>query len=563
MEFRILGPLEVLEDGRALDVGGVKQRALLAVLLLHANRVVSTDRLIEALWGERLPETAQKALQVYVSQLRKALGRDRIVTRLSGYELIVEPGQVDVHRFQALVSQGKVDEALSLWRGQPLADFAYEAFAQTEIARLDELRLAALERRAETELAAGRHEGLIGELEGLVQQHPLRERLCGQLMLALYRSGRQAEALEAYQRTRRTLVDQLGIEPGPALRELEHKILNQDDSLAAPRSALDATRAAWPRLVALLGAAVVLGAAAAIAFLATRTSSGLNGIPPNAVGVVDPGSNRIVAAIPVGIRPGPVAAGAGSVWVGNLQDRNLTRIAVRERATAATVSLDNRTPTGIAVGAGAVWVAHGLRGELSRVDPQFGQITRTVKLTDRASTGSVTVGAGNVWAAYGDSTLSRIQPNSMRRAGSALTGSIPAALVVAGGDVWVANSGDATVQRFDTATFEEGPIRAISVGGRPAAIAYGEGALWVANRADDTVTRIDPRTYATQDIPVGDEPAGVAVGAGAVWVANSGDATVSRLDPVLREVVRTIDVANPPAGIAVADGVVWVAVQAP
>jgi len=208
-------------------------------------------------------------------------------------------------------------------------------------------------------------------------------------------------------------------------------------------------------------------------------------------------------------------------------------------------------------------VAHGLRGELSRVEPQFGRVSRTIAVTVRSPTGSVAVGAGYVWTAYGDSTLARILPTSVRPSGSALTGRIPAAVVVGSGSVWVVNSGDATVQRFNPTTFEEGAIRTISVGARPDGIAYGEGALWVANRGDDTVTRIDPSTHATVDIRVGNEPVGVAVGAGAVWVANSGGGTVSRIDPATNEVVRTIDVGNAPAGIAVAYGFVWVAAQAP
>ncbi|MGI8480347.1 MAG: BTAD domain-containing putative transcriptional regulator, partial [Gaiellaceae bacterium] len=231
MEFRILGPLEVLENGRQVDLGGAKQRALLAVLLLHANEVVSTDRLIDALWEEDAPETGRKALQVYVSQLRKALGKERIATRSPGYRLQVERDELDLARFQRLLEEGKPREALSLWRGPPLADFAFERFAHSEIARLEDLRLAGLEDRIEADLGIGRHAALVGELEAIVRQHPLRERLRAQLMLALYRSGRQAEALEAYQDARQALVEELGIEPGRALRELQQAILQQDDAL--------------------------------------------------------------------------------------------------------------------------------------------------------------------------------------------------------------------------------------------------------------------------------------------------------------------------------------------
>jgi YVTN family beta-propeller protein len=564
MEFRVLGPLEVLDDGRLVDVGGAKQRMVLAVLLLQANRVVSSDQLIEAVWDGRPPVTAQKTLQVYVSQLRKALGSARIVTRAPGYVLRVQAGELDIERFQALVDTRRPSEALALWRGQPLADFAYEAFAQAEIARLGELRLGAVEDRIEAELEAGRGSALTGELETLVREHPLRERLCRQLMLALYRSGRQAEALEAYQQLRRKLVGQLGIEPGPAVRELERKILNQDPSLQPARDHRTSKPGGGLRR-AVVGAAATVAviSLAIVVFLVTRNSTARpREIAANAVGAIDPQSNAVVATIPVGIRPGPVA-GAASLWVGNLGDRTLTKIDPRRRSLVATVSLGNRTPTGLAADARAVWVAHGFRGELSRVEPEFGQVVQTIVVTSRASAGSVAVGAGHIWAAYGDSTLARIRPGAGRPDRTALAGAIPAAVTVARRAVWVANSGDATVQRYDPATFDEGPIRTITVGRRPSALAYGEGALWVADSGDDDVRRIDPSTNSTITIHVGDEPVAVAVGAGAVWVANAGDGTVSRIDPATNEVVRTIKVGSSPAGVAAAGGLVWVSAQEP
>src|SRR5438128_2455935 len=231
MEFRILGPLEVLEDGRALELGGQKQRTLLAALLLNANEVVSQHRLLDALWEDEPPETAQKALQVYVSQLRKALGKERLQTKPPGYVLRIDQGELDLDRFRLLVEEGAFESALALWRGPPLADFSYRRFARAEIARLEELRLGTLEERIDGDLAAGRHAELVGELEALVGEHPLRERLRAQLMLAFYRSGRQAEALEAYQEARRALVEELGIDPGRELRELHQAILNQDPAL--------------------------------------------------------------------------------------------------------------------------------------------------------------------------------------------------------------------------------------------------------------------------------------------------------------------------------------------
>jgi YVTN family beta-propeller protein len=566
MEFRILGPLEVVSDGRPLRLGSGRQLGLVAVLLLHANQAVSVDRLVDELWGDSPPPTAPKIVRNYVSLLRRELG-DRLVTRPPGYLLRVDAGELDSTRLEQAVESREPESltrALALWRGPPLSQFAYEPFAQDEIARLEGLRLTALEARIDAQLALGRHASVTGELETLVKQNPTRERLCEQLMIALYRTGRQAEALEAYQRLRRNLDQQLGIEPGPAAKVIERNILNQHESLAPPPTRSPAARSSVPRGFVLLAAVLLAAAIGTATFLVLRDrgGGGLGQVPPNQVGVIDPRTNEIVAAIPVGIQPGPIAAGAGSIWVGNLRDRNLTKIDPQERAVVATVSLGDRTPTGVAAGAGAVWVVHGLRGELSRVDPQFNRVQRTIAVTGRSPTGSVAVGVGYVWTAYGDSTLARVQPASMRRAGSALTGFLPAAVVVGGGAVWVVNSGDSTLQRFSPFTFEEGVVRTISVGGRPVALAYGEGSLWVANRGDDTVTRVDPRTHATLDIRVGDEPAAVAVGAGAVWVANSGEGTVSRIDPKTTEVVDTVDVGSAPAGVVVADGHVWVAAQA-
>jgi DNA-binding SARP family transcriptional activator len=241
MDFRLLGPLEVAEHNRSVVLGGVKQRALLAVLLLHANDVVSTEQLVDDVWGESPPATVAKSIQVYVSRLRKQLGEGRLVTRAPGYLLRVDPSELDVACFERLAAEAedaqpkvageKLRRALALWRGPPLADLAYEPFARAEIARLEELRAAALEQRIEADLALGRHSQLVGELEGLVREHPLRERLRGQLMLCLYRCGRQAEALESYQAARRVLVEELGIEPGRQLRELHQAILRQDPGL--------------------------------------------------------------------------------------------------------------------------------------------------------------------------------------------------------------------------------------------------------------------------------------------------------------------------------------------
>ena len=255
MDFRILGSLQALDDGRVVTPRGDKQRALLALLLLHPNEPLSTDRLIDMLWGGRPPTTPEKTVQVHVSRLRRTLAAGSgngsnglIVTRGHGYELRLEPDDLDAHRFEVLVNEARqelaeghaeraastLERALSLWRGRPLGDLAYAPFAEREVARLDDLRVAAQEAQIEAMLELGQHDRVVAELEALIREHPYRERLHAQLMLALYRCDRQADALQAYHDARHTLVDQLGIEPGERLRELQRAILAQDPDLAIP-----------------------------------------------------------------------------------------------------------------------------------------------------------------------------------------------------------------------------------------------------------------------------------------------------------------------------------------
>ena len=254
IEFRVLGPLEVVADGQPLELNRKKQRSLLALLLLDAGEVVSSDRLIEELWGDKTPKDGIHSLQNLVSDLRKALGPDTVRRREPGYVLEVDRNRIDLHQFEQLVAlaaegvdaercSSLLREALALWRGPPLADLTFEPFAHVEVARLEELRTAAREELIQADLELGRHSRLIPELEALVAAHPLRERLRGQLMLALYRSGRQAEALEAYRAARETLVEELGIEPSPELQELEQAILRQDASLDLPEAEASPTAA--------------------------------------------------------------------------------------------------------------------------------------------------------------------------------------------------------------------------------------------------------------------------------------------------------------------------------
>ncbi|MGH3126966.1 MAG: BTAD domain-containing putative transcriptional regulator, partial [Gaiellaceae bacterium] len=421
------------------------------------------------------------------------------------------------------------------------------------------------------------------ELESLSVAHPYQEKLAGQLMLALYRSGRQADALEAYRRIRARLDDDLGLEPSQELRDLESAILRHDASLTAAPVAEDASprapeasdrepgaarvRRPRGRLVAALVAAASLVLLAFVTSDLVRDDAAPLTVPPNSVAVIDTSSNRVDQVIPVGIRPGDLARGDGAVWVANLDDRSLSRIDPETRTVVRNVPLP-ATPDGVAVGAGAVWVVNGRLGTLYRIDPAFDRVSDGLRLGERAITftdAGVAVGPGSVWAAFGDSTLARVDTSPLQEAGLAVAGEGPSDVVVAFGSVWVSNSGDSSVQRFSPLTFETGSVLELTVGRRPTGMAAGEDSIWVACTEDDYVARLESRSgfESARTVPVGDGPRAIATGADAVWVANAADGTVSRIDPETNEVVKTITVGNAPAGIAVVDGSVWVSVQAP
>jgi YVTN family beta-propeller protein len=321
----------------------------------------------------------------------------------------------------------------------------------------------------------------------------------------------------------------------------------------------------WRRratIAAAIGAALVL---AVIAALLLRDREASVAVRANSVAVVDPANGRVVDDIPVGIRPSPITFGAGSVWVGNLDDRAVTRIDARSRTPLRSIPLEG-TPTGLAYGFGAVWVAHGRLGELSRINPQFDHVAPLIPVADRSPSGAgaVDTGAGSVWAVFGDSTLARIERDTGRVAETTRAGALPAGIVVSGGSIWVSNSGQADVWRYNPEAFEE-PIDEPRVGRRPTGIAAGEAAgapIWVATYADDSVSRIDPQDGTVVPVPVGEGPTAIAVTPDAVWVVNSGDGTLSRIDAETNKVERTVRIGQAPVGIVLAEGLLWVTVQA-
>jgi YVTN family beta-propeller protein len=567
-EFSILGPLEVCRSGCVLPLGGPRQRAVLALLLLEANRVVSMDRLAEEVWGGHPPEGWATTLQTYVFHLRRALdpGRARgavgdvLVTRGRGYLLRISREHLDAAVFQdgftagrAALDAGRYAEAagtlrqaLGLWRSGVLADLADYAFTRPEAARLEELRLAALEARIDADLALGRHDALTGELEQLTAEYPLRERLHGQLMLALYRCGRQAEALGAYRRARDLLAGELGIDPGEPLRRLHASVLAQDSALdwsdsrqspagahragvglpaaspaprrRGPRPAAVSRLLGWGRwrgrrlLVAGLALAV---AAAAIVAVARPWAGGPAGLPGNTVGLIDTAGARVGAAVSVG------------------------------------------SPAGLAYGDGSVWAVDSTEGSLSRINPVTHAVIQQIPVGS-APAAVATTRDGNVWVANsGDGTVSRINAAAGRVVQTIPVGNLPVAIAGGPSGVWVANQADDTANRIDPAT---GTVtKTIQVGGRPDGIAAGRDAVWVANAEDGTVTRIDPATgQPSGPVSVGSGPAGIAVTPAAVWVANSLDLTVSKIDPATDRVTATIGVGDGPSSIVAASNALWV-----
>ena len=556
LEFRVLGPLEVIRGQQGLPLGSPKQRALLGLLVVHANEPTPRERLIEELWGDAAPKTVNAVLNVYLSRLRRLLadgsGEQLLVTQAAGYVLSVRPEGLDARRFEALLERGRRElasgeagrasltlrDALALWRGPALADLAFEPFAQTEIARLEELRLAALEARIEAELVLGRQDSLVAELETLVAAHPYREGLRAQLMLALYRSGRQAEALETYRRARRTFSQELGIEPGPRLQEMEGAILRQDSSLEPPGPEVPRREEEWTetvlekrrlptRGILALAAAVGLVIAAAVVAAVRDLSDGSSApvqLAGESVAVIDPGTGTIVGEIPVGGRPAGPAVGEGSVWVGNRDDNTLLRIDASSLDVVRTIGL-SVAPTDVELGAGSVWVLSD--GALLRVDPAINDVVDTVPLPqDQQRWSHMDVGANAVF-------------------------------------VCTCAAGPGTVIRIDAAT-----LSVEAVGRSPVwMIAYGDGALWALTGETDSIDRIDPKTSAVvETIPlgrIGESGSGwryrMAVGEGAIWAL--APASLWRIDSTTKRFVGSVPLGRSDEGSSVAtgDGAIWVA----
>jgi DNA-binding SARP family transcriptional activator/ABC-type branched-subunit amino acid transport system substrate-binding protein len=594
MEYRLLGSFEVTRAARPVPLPPGRARAVLALLLVHANEVVPSERIVEELWNGDAPPSAGKIVQNSVSSLRRALdtnGDQPLVTQGPGYVLRVAPGSRDVDAFLALLDEGRrnlrngdaaaaadrLREALALWRGPPLAEFAYEGFAQAEISRLEELRLGAVEDRIDADLALGRHAELVPELEQLVRSNPLRERLRGQLVLALYRSGRQADALAAYAEARRTLLDELGLEPGRPLQELQRAILAQDpdlDTPSTPQAARRRRRFAAVALAAALAAATVGAVTAFLHLTRTTEEPALASASPNSVAVVEPDSGRLVAQVRVPGGPRLVAAGHGTVWIEDELSDTFTVLDERTRDVRRVV-VPGIEAGDVAIGRDAAWIVDRGAHELVAVAPAYGQVVQRVRLPAQGGTPvkrtapvlpAVAVAGDVVWVADGTTRLLRVDSTTGRSAAVDVGVGIDD-VAATPTTVWAVSGPSAVAVELDPRTLA---VRArVPISGRgdalapfPTRVAIGAGGVWVLNATSATVTRIDPAmkaVAATVTLGVDRAPVDLAAGAGAAWTANR-DGTLIRIAAHDGR-LKTVALGYDPAALAVGETAVWTSIR--
>lgn len=558
------------------------------MLLLHARETVSSDRLIDELWGDRPPADAQTALQQHVSRLRRALEPHAVlVTRAPGYVLEIAPDQLDLERFRALVERGRGElesapdaaartlrDALELWRGAPLADLESESFAVEAARALDEERVAALESRIDADLAAGRHAELVGEMTSLVRANPVRERLRGQLMLALYRSGRQSEALSAYADARQALVSELGLEPGPELQALQQGILTHAETLRAPQSPARRRRRRWIALVATATCSALLAAALAAFALRDDEVAGSDAATGEGTIVgIDAESGEIEWHIPAGRTPSALAVGGDALWLVDADARTVLRVVPSSRVVETLAT--GATPTDIAFGAGSLWVANGRRLEgaqfvgpvataVARLDPATRTERAAIRLpraggsTSNLVDNHLAVSTDALWAVAPDYSVVRIDATT--GVITATTQALQAAAVAAGtAGVWVLGI-DGAVGRLDESS---GKVvrRAAIPAGSVGSIAVGDDSAWATTPSDGKLWRIRAgRAESVGAIQIAPGISDVAVGRTGVWVANPIAGTLTQVDPETARVVRTIQLDGIPRSVAVDEDTVWIAV---
>jgi len=638
VEFRILGPLEVLDEGERLSLGTLKERIVLATLLLHANEFVSRPRLIDELWGESPPPTAKKAVNVYVSKLRKVLtrnGHDPIATVAGGYRLELDPEDLDMARMQRLLAHareraavGELEtatelfrEVLALWRGSTLPDLPFESLAHGEIEQLDELRLTALMDRIDCDLALGRHEQALGELNLLVREHPLRERLRAQQMLALYRADRQAEALDAYAEARRTLVGDLGIEPSEALQRLQQAILRHDPSLETPVgttavNGLARGAAASPpthtpgvedsprrrfrprRWQVALGVFLILAVSTVTAAVTLSSSAAASPrVLPNTLVRLNPRNGKPTLVVPVGVEPWPIAITPTAIWTSNYGDNTVSRYDVRAHTVEARAGFPGQPFDTVVDADGNAWITSSYESSyeggannafLTRLESGTGGTSSGTLYPSHAQefrlplpmAGYEALGAGYLWVIVGghgpmagDDRVALVDLSTNQVAAVKRLDESATAIAFGYGSAWIGTNGsDSRLEAIRAGSSE--PTEVVlqeSAAGGPSSIAVGAGAVWAltSQSAGPVLFEIDPQTLRVLhrlDLSA-EQPGAVAVGAGAVWTANDvhgrNGSSVTKIDPRTDRIIRTIPLGartRVVCGIAATPHAVWVTI---
>jgi DNA-binding SARP family transcriptional activator/streptogramin lyase len=597
LEFGVLGPVLVARDGVPVRLGGGKQRAVVAALLLAEGRVMSTSALIDALWGDEPPPTAQKTLQIYISRLRRDLGPGAdavLATRGTGY--LLNADTFDLAQVQALAASGRealptdplgaaerFRAALALWRGAPLSDVAAEPFARAAIPRLEELRLSIVDDRLAAELAAGRHARLVGELRQLASDQPLREQIHANLMLALYRCGRQAEALEVYRELRDRLAAELAIDPNPELRRLQQQILEQDPALmlapppaadrprseltrelptAAPDARLPspARRAHRRRAIAAVATLLIAGGAA-VGVVLTRSGSGApppfaGRTSPNSVAVVNARTLTLVSDVPVGADPGPIAIGSGAVWVGNIDDHTVTELSQSAARVLKTYGLSD-APSSLTPSGDQIWIGNSFAGTLSRILVPYQQLSAPF-YPGRAIGGLLALAAAgpNLWVGLSDSQLVQLDGHTLRISTTVHVPGRVKSIAMVDGSPWTLQFTGDGVDRIDVTSRAARPVARLR--GDPVQIASGLGSVWIITTQPSLLWRLDPTTgRILSSTPLEQPPTEVAVGAGSVWVVEAQSGTIERISASGQVVHADLQLGRPVGGIAILGDAVY------
>jgi DNA-binding SARP family transcriptional activator/streptogramin lyase len=582
VEVNLLGPLELRLDGRPISLTASKQRALIAALALRVGETVGREQLIDALWGEQPPTTVDTGLNVLVARVRRALGGGASVLQrdAAGYRLAAEADAVDGRRFERLHEEGRraladgnakearrlLREALALWRGPALGEFALEEFAASETRRLEAVRLVALEDRIDADLASGQDAGLVGELEALVATHPLRERLQGQLMLALYRSGRQAEALERYRQLYRILRDELGVEPGPDLQRLHEAMLRHAPEVVPERplelAVTPRSRAGTRRGVLIAAVAASFVVVGAVLLAITRpwsranSSAPLVSVPKGVLVALDPQSGLRLSTVSIGNAPSAVAVGPSGVWVVDAHDRTLSRIDPVRRTLTDTLGVGGAT-TDVVVGGGDVWVSTTEPQRLVRIDSRLSSVESQIPIgVGGGGRARLALGGGSIWVARNLASLERVSLRSGRVVRRFRVRAGGGGIAVGLGAVWVPTF------------FPRGVARVPVAGGGPRRlptrhvvvdVAVAGGSVWLAIPEEDRVARLDPERMAiSASVDAGDAPSALVADGRGLWAASRVSKTLSRIDPRSGRVVRTVRLTASPSALALGAGALWV-----